>query len=43
MTQAISTKPVTFDEFIDWYPERFGQARDGQRTEMEKGIYHYNG
>jgi Uma2 family endonuclease len=21
MTQAVSTKPVTFDEFIDWYPE----------------------
>ncbi|WP_445305078.1 hypothetical protein [Microcoleus sp. Pol12B4] len=57
MNQAI-LKPVTFDEFIDWYPEnsvnryelhngtgydRFGQVRDGQRTEMEKGIYHYNG
>lgn len=38
MTQAL-TKPITFDEFIAWYPENTGQhyeLHDGEIVEMPK-------
>jgi len=39
MTQAVSTKPVTFDEFIDWYPEKSEnryELHNGAIVEMPK-------
>ncbi|PSB30803.1 hypothetical protein C7B69_08340 [filamentous cyanobacterium Phorm 46] len=39
MTQAISTKPVTFDQFIDWYPENSEnhyELHNGAIVEMPK-------
>ncbi|MFS8118799.1 MAG: Uma2 family endonuclease [Microcoleus sp.] len=39
MTQAVSTKPVTFDEFIDWYPENSEnryELHNGAIVEMPK-------
>jgi Uma2 family endonuclease len=39
MTQAVSTKPVTFDEFIDWYPENSEnryELHNGDIVEMPK-------
>lgn len=39
MTQAVSTKPVTFDKFIEWYPENSEnryELHNGTIVEMPK-------
>ena len=39
MTLAVSTKPLTFDEFIDWYPENSSnryELHNGAIVEMPK-------